>query len=219
MQHVDVCDSVNRSIDGYKEEESRNDKSQSIRDSWHHLSARQCLNQQDEWHNCDDIMVTRERRQPLDGKVMHPNYQNRQVDRRDGPKHQDEDRVHVVVEIVVGDAANLRGEAVGACAGRNLNETCNEVSKLIWDECCDEEEEHAGCNEAAASGRRAKSRRTRTAFLGLAKKGRLAGDEVEHGGGDLNDDQCGVVHCHAETDTNDAHKWNQEPEKWVAGSE
>ena len=53
-------------------------------------------------------MVRRERREPVQGEVVDPDYQHGAVD-REKPEHEDQNRVRVVVEVEVSRGTRLAG--------------------------------------------------------------------------------------------------------------
>ena len=74
---------------------------------------------------------------------MHPDQQNWQIDRRNGPKHQNEDGMDVIAEVVVCDGTDVGGETAGASTSCDLHKTGDEICELVRDERGDEEEEDA----------------------------------------------------------------------------
>ena len=66
-----------------------------------HFPNRQRLNKKNERHYRQNIMMRRKRREPMYGEIMYPHYQNKDIYRQ-YPKHEEEDGVGVVVEIMMG---------------------------------------------------------------------------------------------------------------------
>jgi hypothetical protein len=57
MQHVGVRYAIYRRIDSNEEEERASEVAETRADSRNHLSTRQCLDQEDEWHDREYIVV------------------------------------------------------------------------------------------------------------------------------------------------------------------
>ena len=51
-------------------------------------------------HDGEDVMMRGERSEPVDGEVVDPDDEDREIDRED-PEHEDEETVDVIVEVVV----------------------------------------------------------------------------------------------------------------------
>jgi len=77
MEHIGVCHSVYSSIDGDEEEKDTCEVAEAGGHSWDHFAACQGFNKEEEWHDGKDVVVRRERRQPVDGKVVHPHHEDR----------------------------------------------------------------------------------------------------------------------------------------------
>lgn len=73
-------------------------------DPRHHMSCAHRLDQKDVRHDREDVVMARKRREPMDGEVVYPNDQDGDVYRED-PKHENEQRVGIVVEVPVGSRA------------------------------------------------------------------------------------------------------------------
>lgn len=65
-------------------------------------------------------MVTRERSKPVYGKVVHPDHQYREIDRKD-PEHQNEDGMGIVVKVVGRTGPGFPGLAKRTGASSDLN--------------------------------------------------------------------------------------------------
>lgn len=68
------------------------------RDARNHRTTRHCLNKEEERDNRQDIVMGRERHEPMHHQIMCPDQKNQYVDGKN-PQHEDEDGVGVVAEI------------------------------------------------------------------------------------------------------------------------
>ncbi|KFX93599.1 hypothetical protein O988_06725 [Pseudogymnoascus sp. VKM F-3808] len=85
VQHVDVRYAVHSGIHGDDEEEGGHSVAEAVGDARDHLAAGERLDEEDERHDGEDVVVGRERREPLDDDVIGPYDQDGEVDGGDGP--------------------------------------------------------------------------------------------------------------------------------------
>ena len=64
------------------------------------MTCAHCFDDEDVGHDGEDVVVGGKGSQPVDGKVMNPDDEDREVD-WENPEHEDEETVDVVVEVVV----------------------------------------------------------------------------------------------------------------------
>lgn len=86
VKDVCICDAVYGSVDSEEEKRGVGDVAQAASNSWYHLSTREGLHEKNERHDRQDIMVGGEWREPVDGEIMNPDDENREIYRED-PKH------------------------------------------------------------------------------------------------------------------------------------
>lgn len=106
MQRISISDSINRRINREHEKHRVGDVASAGGDAGDHLAAGQGLDEDEVGHDGEDVVVGGEGGQPVDGEVVGPDEEDGDVDGED-PDHEDEDRVGVVIEIMVG-AGSLR---------------------------------------------------------------------------------------------------------------
>lgn len=80
VQHVRIGYTIYCSIDGDAEEEDARKVAEAGRDSWNHFAAGESLHKKDEGHDGEDIMMGRERCEPVHSQVVHPDNKNWEVD-------------------------------------------------------------------------------------------------------------------------------------------
>lgn len=90
MQHVCICHSVNCGINGDAEKEYAREVPETRCDARYHFPTSQGLDQEDERHDGKYIMVGRKRCKPVNGQVVNPDYEDREVD-RENPEHENQD--------------------------------------------------------------------------------------------------------------------------------
>lgn len=64
------------------------------------MTCAHCFDDEDVGHDGENVVVGGKGSQPVDGKVVDPDDEDREVD-RENPEHQDEETVDVVVEVVI----------------------------------------------------------------------------------------------------------------------
>ncbi|KFX97967.1 hypothetical protein V490_02531 [Pseudogymnoascus sp. VKM F-3557] len=72
VQHVDIRHAVHSGIHGDEKEERGHSVAEAVGDAWDHLAAGECLDKEDERHDGENVVVGRERREPLDDDVIGP---------------------------------------------------------------------------------------------------------------------------------------------------
>lgn len=89
--------------------------------------------------------------EPVDGKVADPHDEDGDVDGQD-PQHHDEDRVRVVVEVVVCVGARVARQPVRPRACRHLNDAEYHIREVVRYHGGDEHEEDAGGDDSLPGG-------------------------------------------------------------------
>jgi len=64
------------------------------------VTCAHCFDDEDVGHDGENVVVGGKGSQPVDGKVVDPDDEDREIDRED-PEHEDEKTVDVIVEVVV----------------------------------------------------------------------------------------------------------------------
>ena len=88
MQRVRIRNAVNGCVNSDNEEESVGDVPRPRGNARDHFPAGEGLDEDEVGHYGQDIMVGGERGEPVDGEVVDPNEEDRDVDRED-PDHED----------------------------------------------------------------------------------------------------------------------------------
>ena len=143
MEHVGVCDSINGSVDGDAKEEDTGEVAKPRCHSRYHFATGQGLDEKDKWHDRENIVVRRKWSEPVNSQIVYPDDENGEID-RENPQHENEDRVDVVVKVVVGVRTGFPSESKSACTSGYLHETCNQVGELVRYDSRNEEQEYCG---------------------------------------------------------------------------
>ena len=130
MEHVCIGHSIDCGVDGNAEKEDTGEVTETRCDSWHHLTTGQSFDQKDKRHDRKDVVVRGEGCKPVNGQVVHPNHEDRKVYWED-PKHEDEDRMDIVVEVVICVRGGFSGESKGSCTSGDLDKTCHKIGELV----------------------------------------------------------------------------------------
>ena len=88
VQDVGVRDAVDGCVDGQSEEEHVCDEAQAARQAGDHVACAHRLDDEDVGHDGEDVVVRGKGGEPVDGEVVDPDDEDREVDGED-PKHED----------------------------------------------------------------------------------------------------------------------------------
>ncbi|KFY69794.1 hypothetical protein V499_09738 [Pseudogymnoascus sp. VKM F-103] len=91
MQHIHIRHAVDGGVHGDDEEEGGHGVAEAVGDAGDHLAARERLDEEDERHDGEDVVVGGEGREPLHDDVVGPDNEDGEVDGGDGPEHEGED--------------------------------------------------------------------------------------------------------------------------------